>query len=117
MLEELKNPEGNVFMERKASTAIWFVVLLVKPGHALARKSGPCCWKSEPSKQYHQQVRLKSCLRTFSAAERTVPNSNGQGFARCCACAQRLVSVPNGIFATDSRSRSLEESVAQWVQL
>ena len=29
MLQELKNPEGNVFMEREESTAIWFVVVLV----------------------------------------------------------------------------------------
>ena len=25
MLQELKNPEGKAFMEREASTAIWFV--------------------------------------------------------------------------------------------
>ena len=29
MLQELKNPEGKAFMEREASTAIWFVVVLV----------------------------------------------------------------------------------------
>ena len=29
MLQELKNPGGNAFMEREALTAIWFVVVLV----------------------------------------------------------------------------------------
>ena len=29
MLQELNNPEGNAFMEKEASTAIWFVVILV----------------------------------------------------------------------------------------
>ena len=32
MLQELKNPEGNAFMDRESSTAIWFVVVHVTLG-------------------------------------------------------------------------------------